>query len=98
MPMRRYARTPRINAGRMYGTSRGAYTIYRGVQSGQINASRYVSKEGERLDILAGRNYGDGRLWWVIAAASGIGWSLQVPPGTVLYVPSNLGQIAGVVG
>lgn len=98
MAIRRYARTPKINAGRMYGTARSCYAIYQGVQTGTINASRHVSKEGERLDILAGRSYGDARLWWVIAAASGVGWSLQVPPGTILYLPSNLGQIAGVVG
>ena len=81
----------------MYGTARAGAIIRQRVNSGKINATRYVMKEGERLDVLAGKFYGNARLWWAIAAASGIGWALQCPPGTVLFVPS-LGDIAKVVG
>ena len=49
------------------------------------------------MDIIAHSEYGDGRLWWVIAAASGIGWGLQVPPGTIIKMPSNVG-VALVIG
>jgi len=41
----------------------------------------------DRLDALAGVLYGEGRYWWVLAAASNVGWSLQVPPGTIITVP-----------
>ena len=53
--------------------------------------------EKERLDVLAGKIYGDGGYWWIIAAASGIGWSLQVPPGTRLKIPTKLEQILSLV-
>ena len=81
----------------MYGTPRSAYLIYRGVDLGAISSIIYKSKEDDRLDILAGKFYGDGRLWWVLAAASGIGWSLQVSPNTIIKVP-DITQIAQIVG
>ena len=35
----------------------------------------------------------DGMNWWIIAAASGIGWWLQCPPGTLLAIPTSISQI-----
>jgi hypothetical protein len=52
----------------------------------------------ERLDIIAGELYGDASLWWIIAAASGIGWGMQCPPGTVLDIPTKIEQITRLVG
>ena len=49
--------------------------------------------ETDRLDTLAGSVYGDGRLWWVIAAASGIGWWTQVPSGTLVLIPTDLTEV-----
>ena len=57
----------------------------------------YIVQEGDRLDAIAGRFYGDGRLWWIVAASSGIGWWLQVPPGTRLLIPTDLNQIESVI-
>ena len=57
-----------------------------------------LATEGDRLDHLAGKFYGSGTLWWIIAAASGVGWGLQVPPGTLLAIPTRLGQINALVG
>jgi nucleoid-associated protein YgaU len=43
----------------------------------------------ERLDTLADRFYGDSTLWWVIAAANGIGkGTLRVPRGIKLRIPN----------
>jgi nucleoid-associated protein YgaU len=43
----------------------------------------------ERLDTLADRFYGDATLWWVIAAANGIGkGTLRVPRGIKLRIPN----------
>jgi len=67
------------------------------MKDGSLSLRPIVIKEGERLDVIAGRTYGDGRLWWVIAAASDIGWPLQVPPGTRLNIPTDLSQIAGLI-
>ena len=98
MGLRRYNRTALIMAGRQYATPRATAMIQKAMASGRISYSEHVCTELERLDILAGKKYGDGRLWWVIAAASGIGWGLQVPPGTRLLLPNNLGEIARIVG
>ena len=62
-----------------------------------MSYSTITLKEGQRLDILAGQRYGDASLWWIIAAASGIGWGLQVPPGTIVRVPKNLSDILAII-
>lgn len=50
--------------------------------------SFYQWKSGDRADLLAYRNYGDERLWWLIANANPeiIDW-LNVPVGTVIRIP-----------
>jgi hypothetical protein len=68
------------------------------VETRSIEFVKKTTKESERLDIVAGEYYGDGTLWWIIAAASGIGWGLQVPPGIELIIPSDIGQIEALVG
>jgi nucleoid-associated protein YgaU len=58
------------------------------IKNNQIGIlQRLVVTQSDRLDTLAGAFYGDGRYWWVLAAASNIGWGLQVPPGTIVLVP-----------
>jgi len=93
----RYNNTPKIASGRQFGTSTYNAAIRRAVQEGRLSVREHVLKEGERLDTLAGREYRNARLWWVIAAASGIGWGLQVPPGTLLLIPTQLSQLSGLV-
>lgn len=44
----------------------------------------------DRLDILAAKLYGDQRLWYIIAAANGLGkGTLLVPADTILRIPSK---------
>lgn len=47
--------------------------------------------EGERIDILADRFFGDAELWWVIADVNPR-WSFfdRLPAGTVLRIPNGL--------
>lgn len=85
--MNRYARTPVIGLGYRYGTSFAIPAIRQNIQTGNIRFQQIVLQESNRLDILAGLYYGDGKLWWLIAAASNIGWSLQVPVGTIIKIP-----------
>ena len=94
----RYRRVNILAGGKKLGTSRVCHAIRRGVQLGQITITNYTLKENERLDTIAGRYYGDASLWWVIAAASGIGWGLQVPAGTQLTIPVKIGQVEALVG
>jgi len=77
--------------------SNAGFKIYTGVQSGEIDYNVHTLVSGERLDYLAGRFYGDSSLWWVIAAASGIGYALQVQPGTILRIPTSLNSVFGVL-
>ena len=51
----------------------------------------------KRLDQLSGESYGDAGYWWVIAAASGIGWGMQVPPGTLIKIPDSLEKVIGLL-
>lgn len=85
--MQRYARTPVIGLGYRYGTSYSIPAIRENIKLGNIRFQQIVLQESNRLDILAGQYYGDGKLWWVIAAASDVGWSLQVPVGTIIRIP-----------
>ena len=98
MSLSRYTRTNRILAGRQLGTSRAHSIIPLAVERGSIEYKTVITEEGDRLDHIAAKELGDGRLWWVIAAASRIGWWLQVPPGTVLRVPTNIAQVKAYVG
>ena len=94
----RYKRAPRISGGRSFGTYNAGYVVRRAVEKRSIDFVKRTLKESERLDIIAGEFYGDGTLWWVIAAASGIGWSLQVPAGIQLIIPTSIGQVEALVG
>ncbi len=57
------------------------------VRNGRITTAIHVVRAGERLDTIAANVYGDATMWWLIAAASGIGWQCQVPVGTILNIP-----------
>ena len=98
MSFSRYAQVPKINGGKQYGTSFAGNIIFQAATKGLIRTRTVKIRQAERLDILAHNEYGDGRLWWVIAAASGIGWWMQVPPDTVLRVPTHLDEVEALVG
>lgn len=95
--MNRYARTQVINFGKQYGTSYAISVIRNSIKSGLVRYKEIQLQENQRLDNLAGQYYGDGRLFWVIAAASNCGWALQVPPGTKILIP-ELESISEIVG
>ena len=67
------------------------------VSQGDIPYNTTVVRENVRLDHLAGQIYGSSDLWWILAAASGIGWALQVPPGTVIKVPTALDAVFNLI-
>ena len=97
MAIKRYARSP-ILGGSQYGTSLAINAIKAAVAAGQLSVRIQTMQGEERLDVIAGRIYGDSQNWWIIAAASGIGWALQVPPGTRLVIPIDLAQVADIIG
>ena len=93
----RYSKDSILSAGKQYGTAQASVRIRKALDNNQISFKTYILKEGERLDQIAGREYNDGSMWWIIAAASKIGWGLQIPPGTVLTIPINLEEISNLV-
>lgn len=93
MTLTRYRQSSLINGGRAIGTNTARVKLYNAVQSNEISSTVYITKQGDRLDRLAGQFYGDGTLWWVIAAASGIGWFLQIPAGVVLAIPTDINEV-----
>lgn len=93
MSFSRYKNDSVLRGGKIIGTSEGLIRFRRRLRRGEIPTTAIVLKEGQRLDQLAQKFYGDGRLWWVIAAASGIGWWLQAPPGTRVLIPTDIQQV-----
>tara|TARA_R110000782_G_scaffold259249_1_gene349524 strand:- start:348 stop:650 length:303 start_codon:yes stop_codon:yes gene_type:complete len=95
MGISRYAfSSRRKQSGKSFiGTSRVNIKIRKAVMSGELNVTTHTLEEGERLDSLAALFYGESSYWWIIASASGIGWSLQIPPGTLLIIPTSLAQV-----
>lgn len=85
--IRRYTRTPKYGIGYQYGTSDTIDIIRKNMVAGNIQYREDFVKGFARLDVIAGEEYGDATLYWIIAACSGIGWGLQVPPGTKLCIP-----------
>ena len=97
MALSRYRFSKKIRNGKYYGTSNVNSIIHRSVKNGILDTTTTILAENQRLDHLAMAAYGDSNLWWVIAAASGIGWGLQVPPGTLIFIPSNINQVYNLI-
>jgi hypothetical protein len=93
MSTSRYSRTPILDIQRRLATPQAAQRIKEAARNGSLAFDEFSLAEGQRLDQIAAASYGDGRLWWVIAAASGIGWWLQVPPGTRVIVPTDINAV-----
>ena len=97
MPFSRYTRSPILRLGEKFGTSEAISAIRSAIKNGSISTRESTIHERQRLDHVAGQVYGDSRYWWIIAAASDIGWGLQVPPGTIIRIP-DLGDVANLTG
>ena len=97
MSLSRYRGDPTIRGGRLKASARTIVRIRRAIREGRLRYRTIVITENQRLDKIAGQTYGDGRMWWILAAASGIGWCLQVPPGTMINVPIELGEVMSLI-
>lgn len=92
MSTSRYYFQPTIG-NKFYSTPDLSSKIFYAIDSGQIPANLIQLAGGKRLDVLAYESYGDASLWWIIAAASGIGWSMQLAPGTYVRIPADINQV-----
>ena len=91
--MRRYRKDTIIRGGKSYSSNRSAVKIRNAIDAGNLEVRVLTLGMYRRLDHLAYQYYEDPSMWWVIAAASGIGWSLQVPPGTRIVIPIRKDQL-----
>ncbi len=93
MALSRYSYVDTLYGGKFLSNSDSIAKIQEGIRQGVIEFETLTLAGKQRLDSIAGQYYGDSTFWWIIAAASGIGWSLQLPPGTFLRVPTSLEQV-----
>jgi len=89
--MRRYNSTQietRFDGKRVYKTTQ--YPEIRPQESDII----VISNEGDYLDTLAYKYYGDPTLFWIIALANGIGKGrMSIQPNIQLRIPININEI-----
>jgi|TARA_Y100000034_G_C6799801_1_gene358739 nucleoid-associated protein YgaU len=88
--MKRYSSTPRKidkSGIRVYGT-----TYYPEIPLDNKDSFVYAV-DGDRLDSLAYKHYGDATLWWIIAKANGLRGKPTLTPGKVIRIPSNIANI-----
>ena len=97
MAISRYEYSNSVQDGKGISKPYNIHLINRYVDEGRIPYNTYIIKSSERLDQLAGAVYGDSSYWWVIAAASKIGWGMQLPQGTVLKIPKNLSDVIEIL-
>lgn len=71
--------------------------INKATKNNTLDFSYKISERGKRLDHYASEFLGSADNWWIIAAASGIGWWLQVPEGVVLKIPTDIEQVKTVI-
>lgn len=92
MAISRYDNTPIIDS-RFFATQHNYKNIIDAIDNLSIKMIEYVTNSSDRLDTLATRFYDDGRYWWIIAIANDIGWSMQIPAGTLLQIPVNVDDV-----
>ena len=96
--MRRYGQSTLIKGGKGLSTNRLMSQIRTLRDRGELRYRTRTVKEGERIDHIAAQELGSSQLWWVLAAMSDIGWPMQLPPGTVINIPTNLNLIKTITG
>ena len=95
--MKRYNRDLRIAGGKLQ-TAQAVTRIRRARDFNLLETKQVVLTSSQRLDHLAHEYLGNSRLWWVLAALSDIGWGMQLPAGTIIVVPVDIGPIQAIVG
>ena len=98
MAYRRYGRDKLIRGGKCIGTNQTIRLLRTAMVGGSIKFTVYTTIEGDRLDQIAAQRLGSSKYWWILAILSGIGWNLQIPPGTRIIIPTNPEQIQRFTG
>lgn len=99
MAFSRYQRDNLSSDGRGFTAPGGLAAVRAAIKRGDVPViNTFTTTEADfRLDSIAGRLYGDSRYWWLVAAASNIGWGMQVPAGTIINIV-DLEAVERIVG
>ena len=95
--MSRYSETKPIEKSLLPKKKKSALaystTLYQRVQ--ESDSDLYlIATEGDRLDNLAFKFYGDPNLWWYIGKANNL-TSMNIPAGTSLRIPASTEYAVG---
>tara|TARA_B100000131_G_C18119539_1_gene612410 strand:- start:3205 stop:3483 length:279 start_codon:yes stop_codon:yes gene_type:complete len=63
-----------------------------------LNVTQHIWSYGDRYYKLADQYYNDPKLWWVIAWYNGYPTEVQVFPGDVITVPTNIEAVMTLLG
>jgi len=96
MGLSRYSFSSKTSNGAI-ATSKVSWRVFQAIENGSLPFSARTTRGLERLDHIAAKAYGSSDMWWIIAAASGIGWGLQVPPGTIVRIPKSVSAVMNLV-
>ena len=53
-----------------------------------------IAQEGDKLDLLAHRLYGNSELWWFLAHTNNLS-HINIPAGTRLRIPASVNHAVG---
>ena len=67
-------------------------------QLARIQTRDYIWKNGDRLWRLAANEFGDARLWWVIARLNNKPTEALFNPGDTIKIPLNIATALEVLG
>ena len=95
--MRRHDGENYVRLGKSLASSKARDKIRKAIDQGMLSTKSIILGTGKRLDHIAWQHYGDPSWWWVIAAASGIGWGLQLPMGTRVVIPIGKEKIRAII-
>jgi hypothetical protein len=98
MAFSRYQRDEPQLDGKALSIPLAVVALRAAIKDGRVRITQStVTTQSDRLDNMAAAFYGDGRYWWILAAASSVGWGLQVPPGILINIP-DLKDVERLVG
>jgi nucleoid-associated protein YgaU len=87
-PDSRFANLPVLQVLTPDGTTRRVIALGLERLSVDGDVTRYCVTQGEAIDLLARRFYGDERLWWRILDANPVVYPLDIEAGDVLNIPA----------
>jgi LysM repeat protein len=85
------------SSGTQYADFDASYQPING-ESSDATASRYTVQQGDTLETIAQRVWGDGNFWYLIADANGLAGDSQLTVGMDLIIPNRKEQISIFLG